>query len=277
MASPLPKAQHYCSALVNCQLARHIYFFDEMDSTSTWSKKLIERTRGDGGLHGTIVIANYQRAGRGRFERKWEAPAGLALLFSVIINISGANPDLDAEIEKPGPDFFRTAAAVALCRAIRQYTGLAAQIKYPNDIVFDGRKAAGVLIETLRVGGNHFAVIGIGVNANQAQTDLPSDARITPSSLRLESGREWNLPALLAAIVNELQTCISEYSHLENTRHMALLCATIGQFVQVDMESATCQGLAIGISNDGALIVRGDSGIQQLIYSGDVKQLAANR
>jgi BirA family biotin operon repressor/biotin-[acetyl-CoA-carboxylase] ligase len=151
-----------------------------------------QRMLGPGDLEGTVAVADEQTEGRGRLGRSWHAPAGTALLFSTLL-IPAVEPSRLPELSLVAGD--------AVAEAIANTTGLDPTIKFPNDILIGGRKVAGILAES----SEGRVVLGIGVNANQNDAELPADAQTEPTSLRLELGRRVDRAELLAAILARLE------------------------------------------------------------------------
>lgn len=151
-----------------------------------------QRMLGPGDLEGTVAVADEQTEGRGRLGRSWHAPAGTALLFSTLL-IPPVEPSRLPELSLVAGD--------AVAEAIANTTGLDPKIKFPNDILIGGRKVAGILSES----SEGRVVLGIGVNANQNEAELPADAQTEPTSLRLELGRRVDRAELLAAILGRLE------------------------------------------------------------------------
>ena len=154
---------------------------------------------------GALVAADVQTAGRGRLGRVWLAPPGKALLFSVQLR---PRPPLPLWPE------LSLVAGDAVAAALRQETGIAAELGHPNDVLVERRKLVGVLPEA--VSGR--VVLGVGVNVNQAADELPPDAPKPPTSLLLETGREWPRAPLLAAILLELEQGYDAWQALHATR-----------------------------------------------------------
>ena len=154
---------------------------------------------------GTTVATDHQTHGRGRLGRSWEAPPGTSLLFSVLLR---PRPPMALWPE------LSLVAGDAVAAALRDQTGVAAELSHPNDVLVAGRKLAGILPEatTGRV------VLGIGVNVNQAAGQLPSETPKPPTSLRAETGREWPRAPLLAAILLELERRYDGWQELHSTR-----------------------------------------------------------
>jgi BirA family biotin operon repressor/biotin-[acetyl-CoA-carboxylase] ligase len=183
--------------LLRGRLGRPYRFVEECAST----QRLLE----DADTEGTTVATDLQTNGRGRLGRRWEAPAGRALLFSVLLR---PTPPMALWPE------LSLVAGDAVAAALRTEAGVAAELSHPNDVLVDGRKVAGILPEasTGRV------VLGIGVNVNQAPGELPTETPKPPTSLRVETGREWARPQLLAAILLELERGYDAWQRLHTNR-----------------------------------------------------------
>jgi BirA family transcriptional regulator, biotin operon repressor / biotin---[acetyl-CoA-carboxylase] ligase len=151
-----------------------------------------QRLFGEDDPEGTTYAADEQTEGRGRLGRRWEAPPGLAVLFSVLLR-----PDVPMPV---WPEL-SLVAGEAVAAALRAETRVDASLRHPNDVVVAGRKLVGVLPEARK--GR--VVLGIGVNVNQTAEELPRDTAKPPTSLRVELGREVERAPLLAAILAELE------------------------------------------------------------------------
>ena len=158
-----------------------------------------QRLLGDDDPEGAAVAADEQTEGRGRLGRRWEAPAGRAILCSVLLRPS---------VPMPVWPELSLVAGEAVATALRLETGIDASLRHPNDVVVAGRKLAGLLAEAKpgRV------VLGIGVNVNQAAGELPTDTAKPPTSLRIELGRELERAPLLAAILAELERAYNAWN-----------------------------------------------------------------
>jgi BirA family biotin operon repressor/biotin-[acetyl-CoA-carboxylase] ligase len=137
---------------------------------------------------GAVAVAEEQSEGRGRLGRSWLAPARTSVLVSIALRPAVASPRL--------PELSLIAGG-AVAEAIAGVTGLEPAIKFPNDLLLDGKKVAGILAES----SDGRVVLGIGVNANQTAEQLPGGAQTEPTSLRLELGRPVDRAQLLAAIL----------------------------------------------------------------------------
>lgn len=141
---------------------------------------------------GAVAVAEEQTEGRGRLGRRWHAPARTSVLVSVV---------LEPAVPAPRLPELSLVAGDAVAAAIAAETGLAPSVKHPNDVLVGGRKVAGILAES----SEGRVVLGIGVNANQAEDGLPAETQMPPTSLRLEVGTAVERAPLLAAILYELE------------------------------------------------------------------------
>ncbi len=183
--------------LLQGRLGRPYRFVEESEST----QRLIDA----GEPEGTTVAADFQTHGRGRLGRTWEAPAGRALLFSVLL--------------RPKPPMvlwpeLSLVAGAAVAAALRAQTGVAAELSHPNDVLIEDRKIAGILAEA----SAGKVVLGIGLNVGQPVEELPAETPKPPTSLRVETGREWPRAPLLAAILLELERRYDTWQQLHATR-----------------------------------------------------------
>jgi BirA family transcriptional regulator, biotin operon repressor / biotin---[acetyl-CoA-carboxylase] ligase len=183
--------------LLQGRLGRPYRFVEECAST----QRLLD---GDE-LEGTTVATDLQKRGRGRLGRVWEAPAGRALLFSVLLR---PEPPMALWPE------LSLVAGDSVAAALREVASVVAELSHPNDVLIEGRKVAGILPEAT-VGR---VVLGIGVNVNQTAEELPVETAKPPTSLQVETGREWPRAALLAAILLELQSGYDEWQRLHTNR-----------------------------------------------------------
>ena len=221
----------------------------QVDSTNRRARELAE----SGAPHGTLVTTTEQTAGRGRQGRSWLAPPGTALLMSLLVrDHAGA----------PAP----LAAAVAVCEACEATTAARCAIKWPNDVLIERRKVAGILVEARPDAG--WAVIGIGVNVSTTDADLPPDVRGSATSLAQASPPAPAVEAMLAIVLQALARRLSDPHEwvLEAWRSRDLLR---GERVRW----RDGEGLAGGIDEAGRLLVEQRAGIAAL-DAGEVHLLA---
>ncbi|HIE03832.1 MAG TPA: biotin--[acetyl-CoA-carboxylase] ligase [Candidatus Latescibacteria bacterium] len=155
--------------------------------TVTSTNDVALRLAREGAPEGTLVLADEQTEGRGRWGRSWHSPEGKGIWASLILRSEGG--DLSSW------------TALAIARALREVAGVEAEVKFPNDVVVGGRKLAGVLVE--RSGGAY--IVGFGVNLLQRKEDFPPELREVATSLYLETGKDWDAGDLLQEILERIE------------------------------------------------------------------------
>ena len=175
---------------------KKIYTFQTIDSTNNCARAIANV----GGPEGIVVIAEEQTAGKGRLGRRWLANPNENLTFSLVLR-----PSVTAEAMNQMPLF----VGVALAEAIEKATGIRAECKWPNDILLNRKKVAGILVESsLAHNLVEYVVVGIGVNVNQ--TEFPPDLAGKATSLRLETRREFDRGALFKDILTALEALYTQ-------------------------------------------------------------------
>ena len=175
-------------------VGRQILVFEETDSTND----LAARAGEDGLAEGLVIFAESQRAGRGTSGRKWVSPPRRNLLFSVLLR-----PESVPVSRWPELTF---CAALAVARAAEEMTGQRVRIKWPNDVLIDGRKVAGILLESHQRKAPGFVVVGIGLNVLQRREDFDPEIRARAGSLAMAAGagREVRRETVAAAVLVKL-------------------------------------------------------------------------
>ena len=242
-------------------IGRDIRVFQETTSTND----IVEKLARDGVKEGAVVFAESQTKGRGRLGRVWMSPPGKGLWFSILLR-----PNL-----RPVETTQLTVlSATALRRAIRDVTGLALDIKWPNDLLIGGKKVVGVLTEmSAEVDRVRHAILGIGVDVNLSATEFPPELRKLATSLKVEAGTPVSRPELAAAILRELDVdyariCSGKFPEVADEWEAG--CATIGRNVSVQIGGRKISGRAEALDDDGALLVRTEHGHLERIIGGDV-------
>ncbi len=242
-------------------IGRDIRVFEETTSTND----IVEKLARDGVKEGAVVFAESQTKGRGRLGRKWTSPTHKGLWFSVLLR-----PELSPQESTQ----LTVASATALRRAIKSVTGLAAEIKWPNDLLIHGKKVVGILTEmSAEVDRVRHIILGIGVDVNQDATEFPPELRKIATSLKVESGEEICRAELATEIIRELD---ADYARICGGKFAALAdewetgCLTIGKQVSVQMGARFIRGSAEALDDDGALLVRTEHGHLERIIGGDV-------
>jgi BirA family biotin operon repressor/biotin-[acetyl-CoA-carboxylase] ligase len=253
-------AERVCRGLGTAIIGRECIYQPETGSTNEEARRLAEQ----GACEGTVVICDFQIAGRGRLDRRWEAPRGSSLLFSLVFR-----PDLSASEAAQ----LTMVCGLAILDAVRETSGLDAGLKWPNDIVRRDAKLGGVLTE-LEVSAQDvvYAVVGIGLNVNVDPSELPGNLLLPATSISHELGyRVERLPmlqALLRSIDVRYQALRSGRSpHQDWAAHLV----TIGKPVRLaGVGDADVVGIAEDVGSDGALLVRLPEGTLVRVLSGDV-------
>jgi BirA family transcriptional regulator, biotin operon repressor / biotin---[acetyl-CoA-carboxylase] ligase len=240
-------------------IGRDIRVFQETTSTND----VVERLARDGVKEGAVVFAESQTRGRGRLGRKWISPKGL--WFSLLLRPS---------LRPMAVTQLTIVAATALRRAIHRETGLAPEIKWPNDILIQGRKAAGILTELrAELDTVKYVILGIGLDVNLDARDFPSDLHAPATSLKLESGRTIFRPELAARILRELD---ADYARLRQEAFTEVAdewerhCSILGHHVVINIGPRQIAGRAEALDADGALLLRTQHGHLERIIGGDV-------
>jgi BirA family biotin operon repressor/biotin-[acetyl-CoA-carboxylase] ligase len=239
---------------------QEIYYFDDIDSTNNEAKK-----QANLGCHeGAIVLSEMQNSGRGRISRSWFSPAGKGIWLSVILR----PPFHPYDAPK-----CTLMTAVAVTKAIRRVTQVKCGIKWPNDILYEGKKLVGILTEmNAEMDVINYVVIGMGINVNIEQQEFPGELTEIATSLSLATGQTVSRLSLLQEILIELER---EYNNviqhgfspvLDDWRKLSV---TLGQTVDVLGGNKQFSGLAVDIDNDGALLVQIEDRIEKII-AGDV-------
>lgn len=247
--------------LKTLQLGQNILYYPSCDSTQTIAA---EKAR-DGAPHGMVVIAEAQTAGRGRLERAWDSSASKGIWMSVIIR-----PDISPHLAPQ----FTLVAAVAITKAIEDVTDCIPEIKWPNDLLLNGKKVTGILTELQAdMDRVQSIIIGIGVNVNQESESFEQSIQSIATSLKMETGTEINRAELVAKILYYLEKYSTMY--VENGFEPIKILwesysCTIGKRVRASLLRETLEGVAIGITNEGVLELQLDNGEIRGVYSADI-------
>jgi len=263
--------------LATTRVGHIIHYLRTVDSTSNKLKALAR----EGAAVGTVVLADEQTGGRGRSGRTWFSPAGLGVWMSVLLE-SGTPAERLAPLS--------IAAAVSVADALRELTGLDVQVKWPNDLLFGGRKLGGLLVESMQTAGEKVssAVLGIGLNVSLTEDDLPAELAGTATSLQLELGRPVERLDVLRATLRALERCFEQYERegiggfRERWRKLS---STLGREVTVAPRAANAPpvhggagerldqsttGIVTDLAESGALVIQDEAGATREIWFGDI-------
>ena len=241
------------------RLGDPLYYFHETTSTNDVAASYAER----GAAEGTTVVAAAQTSGRGRLGRSWYSPPGAGLYLSVIIRTARAAP------------YLTLAGGVAVAEGVRAATGLPLEIKWPNDVVTREsggpsrrRKLAGILAEASSTGdGLQHVVLGIGINLSHAS--YPQEIAHRASSIETELGRAVEPGPVLAEVLAALATELDPLARGDASgllhRWRRLAPSSIGSAVECDTPLGRASGVAGGIADDGALLVKVGNRVERVI------------
>ena len=246
---------------------KNIVYYDVTDSTNLRARQLGD----EGAPHGTLAVADRQTAGRGRRGRSWESPAGSSIYMSVLLR-----PEIP-------PDKAAMLTLVMACSVAEGIRGCLeqemsgeiprVQIKWPNDIIINGKKLVGILTEmSSQIDYINHVTVGVGINVNM--TEFPQEIRQTATSLRLECGYAVRRAPLIAAVMERLE---ANYDIFLETQDLSGLMETYSSMlvnrdrdVRVIGARETYQAHAEGITRTGELIVRREDGTMENICAGEV-------
>jgi BirA family biotin operon repressor/biotin-[acetyl-CoA-carboxylase] ligase len=241
-------------------LGRNILFRPEIGSTQDLARELAEHNEPEG----CVVVAEKQGAGRGRRGRGWTSLPG-----SVALSVLFRPP-----LEPWRVSHFPLLAGVAAARAVAAETGLRPRLKWPNDVLLNGRKAVGILAEmSADAEAIAFILLGMGLNVNAAEEDFPVDIRETATSMRREAKRSFSRVELVKKLLQELEALYVDYLEQGFAPVKTLwrdMSHTLGREVRVELMDRSIEGLAVDIDASGCLVVRTGDGRDVTVSAGDV-------
>lgn len=245
-------------------LGQTIHFYQQLDSTNLTAMELAERDAPEG----TVVIAEQQLRGRGRAGRSWHSSPRLGIYCSILLR---------PKLFPAKAQLLTLMTAVAVAKSINIKVGLSSTIKWPNDILVNNKKVAGILLEG-RVSSTimEYAVIGIGINVNHTSADLPDELQAGASSLRIERGEVVERSGLIGQVFLEVERLYEGLQQRDSTmilEQWRLLSATLGRHVRIIKKDKVIDGIAVNVTTEGALLVRREDGSLNLFHAGEVEHL----
>jgi BirA family transcriptional regulator, biotin operon repressor / biotin---[acetyl-CoA-carboxylase] ligase len=243
-------------------LGRNLHYHDSVASTQKIAYKLAYENADEG----TTVIAEEQTAGRGRMDRKWHSPKYTGIWMSIILR---------PNIPIPKAPQLTLIAAVGVVQAIEEVTGLLPEIKWPNDILINGKKVTGILTELQAEADRiNSVIIGIGINVNTKKEDFPEELENIASSLSIESGSIVDREKMIRIILEKLEKLYLLY--LEKGFFPIKLmwesyAVSIGKGITARTLTGEIKGKATGITEDGVLLIEDAAGKIHNIYSADIQ------
>lgn len=236
-----------------------IHHFDTIASTNDLAKELGAR----GAPEGSLVVAETQQAGRGRLGRQWDSPRSVGIYASLLLR--PPLPPMDM------PQITLT-TAVAAVRALQRAAGLKPSIKWPNDILVNGKKAGGILTE-METESDQIRYLALGLGLNVNNPEFPPELASIATSLFLAAGRPLSRVAILQAWLEEFESLYDRFLARDFPRILAewKACAvTLGRQVQVRQGRHLISGKAVDVDKDGALLVEQQGGVTIRVISGEI-------
>ncbi len=238
-----------------------IISFDNTDSTNIQARLLAEK----GAPEGTLVLAEKQTSGRGRKGRTWFSPPGRGIYASLILR-----PAMPPS-EVPGITLI---TAVAAAESLIALTKLPIKIKWPNDLLINSRKLAGILTEiSTEMDAVNYIIVGIGLNINTPPEDFPEEIKPIATSVLAESGKTFSRVDILQAFIHQYEACYDQFKQEGFTglrKRWKALTDIIGRNIKVEKVDATLSGQVVDVDNDGVLILKDNKGQMHRVFSGDV-------
>lgn len=245
-------------------LALHYHHFEQIGSTNDYAMQLAI----EGAPHGTLVVAEEQTRGKGRLQRPWLSSARRGIYMSLIL--STPLPLNEAQ-------HATTVAAITLADLLRSQYRVPAKIKWPNDILVDEKKVAGILTE-MQSDQDYarFLVVGIGINVNHERGDLAGPFRYPATSIAIELGHPVERKELLVAFLRRFETryeLFTEEGFAAFLPQLEGLSAVLGKRIKVLSGKKEIAGKALGFTQEGGLRIQTDGGREEVVWVGDVTQL----
>lgn len=243
-----------------------IIYYDSVPSTNLIAAQMAK----DGTPDGTVVIADSQTTGLGRLGREFYSPPGVGIYLSYVKELPEGTENLG---------LLASLVALAVCYAISDCCGLPSKIKWPNDVMINGKKIGGVLTKLITDPATNkmtHAIIGIGVNVNQREGDFPEELLQKAGSIRAAYGKKVQRAPLCAGIINNLDKLLLKEDALRASaapyvKIIRSLSCTIGQKITITSASGKEPAMALEIAPDGGLVVETSAGIK-VIRSGEIEE-----
>ena len=249
-------------------IGKEIIFLDSIDSTNNYAKKKAARGFEDG----TIIIAEKQTSGRGRLGREWKSSIGKGIWMTIMLK-PRVKPEKAAQLT--------LMTAYAVNKSIRNICGLESYIKWPNDIVINGKKACGILTEMgAEIDRINYLLVGIGINANTEPEIFAKMDLNHATSLKIEKDESIDRKLLVVDILKNFEDLYYDFVKSGSIRNIIedykKVSATLGKEVKLLTRSEELFGLAIDMTCQGELMVLMDSGEMKKVSSGEVSIRAKN-
>jgi len=241
-------------------MGRSIYYFNSIDSTNKKAKEVAQDEQ-----EGTVIIAEEQTAGKGRMGRSWVSPKGKGIWMSLI---------LKPTMEPMKVPKLTLIGAAAVYKALENM-GIKAQIKWPNDVLIDGKKICGILTEMSgELNMVNYVIMGIGINVNLDEGDFPEELKDKATSLKISTGKEINRKELTANILNEFEKLYISFKEKDQMNEVLKICREnsilLGEEVKIIRGNDVRIGKAIDINENGELLIKFEGDKVESIIAGEV-------
>jgi len=242
-------------------IGKNIIYYNSTGSTNSIAKELAER----GEQHGTVIISEEQTIGRGRLGRNWISPKYKGIWMSIILRPNIVTENI-SQVTLIG--------AAAVHKAIMKM-GIKTSIKWPNDVVLNSKKVCGILTEMSgEIDHVNYLVMGIGINVNLEQEDIPMNLKQVATSLKIESGKYMDRKLLLSNVLNIFEGLYNDFVQSGNVSETMQICREnsllIGNEIQLINRGKAVKVKALDISDSGELVIENQQGKIEYIVSGEV-------
>ncbi|MFF2482197.1 biotin--[acetyl-CoA-carboxylase] ligase [Paenibacillus sp. NPDC058071] len=247
------------------RFGRSLHLFEEVDSTQNVAQRLAE----EGAPEGTLVIAEQQNNGRGRMGRGWVSPKGKGIWMSFVLR-----PVIPIHFAPQ----LTLLTAVALCRSLRRLTELPIGIKWPNDLLIDGRKISGILLESTAEDARlRHIIAGVGISVNLEESDYPEEMLKKATSLRIASGGKLERETVIADFHLEFERLYDVYAAEGFEPIVTLweaLSVSLGKPARLTTPQGVIEGVPVGLDNSGAIKVQKPDGSVVLVFSAEMGEVS---
>jgi BirA family biotin operon repressor/biotin-[acetyl-CoA-carboxylase] ligase len=248
----------------------YLYHFPEIDSTNSYAHQLAQ----EGAPEGTVVLSDFQTEGKGRLDRVWESSKDVNILMSIVLR-----PRL--EIERAVK--ITLATSEILISSFEKFLSklnienIKFSVKWPNDVLANGKKIAGILTESsLREKNIIYVIVGMGINVNQDLSHFTDEVKKRATSLFAETGKEFDRESLIAEIITEFE---KQYFNLERTNYDQVMmdwknrCDHIGKEIIIETHVGTEKGIFADVTEKGFLLKPVDQNEDKELVAGTIKSL----
>ncbi|WP_339202860.1 biotin--[acetyl-CoA-carboxylase] ligase [Paenibacillus sp. FSL K6-3182] len=240
---------------------QHIHYFETVESTQNLARAAAE----EGALEGTLFVAEQQVKGRGRMGRGWISPRGKGIWMSMVLR-----PSVPIHFAPQ----LTLLTAVALCRSLKRLTGLPIGIKWPNDLLIEGKKISGILLESAAEDERlRYVIAGIGISVNLEEADYPAELLEKATSLRISGQQKWSREEVIADFLKEWEQLYFLYQEQGFSPIVTLweaLSVSLGKTVRLTTPQGELVGIPIGLEESGAIRIQLEDGSIKPVFSAEM-------